>query len=71
MGFKFVQKFWDFPGDKLNNTNIIMEYINFHVEDVKDSKKFGFSGYSSVIWPDTTCRLPNASIRTHLGFNHN
>ena len=60
-GFMFVQKFGDFLGDRLNNTNIIMGDFNFHVEDVKDSENFGFSGSTSVIWADTTCRLPNTS----------
>ena len=41
-GFKFVEEFWDFLGDRLNNANIIMGDFNFHVEDVKDSENVAF-----------------------------
>ena len=41
-GFKFVEEFRDFWGDRLNNTNIIMGDFNFHVEDVKDSENLDF-----------------------------
>ena len=41
-GFKFVEESGDFQGDRLNYTNRIMGYFNFHVEDVKDSEIFAF-----------------------------
>ena len=41
-GFKFVEEFGDFLGDRLNNTNIIMGDFNFHVEDVKDYENLAF-----------------------------
>ena len=41
-GFKFVEEFGDFLGDRLHNTNIIMGDFNFHVEDVKDSENLAF-----------------------------
>ena len=42
MGLKFVEEFRDVLGDRLNNTNIIREDFNFHVEDVKDMENLGF-----------------------------
>ena len=41
-GFKFVEEYWDFLWDRLNNTNIIMEDFNFHVENVKNSENLAF-----------------------------
>ena len=41
-GFKCVEEFGDFLGDRLNNTNMIIEDFNFHVKDVKDSKNLAF-----------------------------
>ena len=41
-GFKFVEKLGDFLGDRLNNTNIIIGDLNFHVKDVKDCENLAF-----------------------------
>ena len=40
------------------------------MEDVKDSENLAFQDLLEY-WADTTCRLPNTSIRTHFGFDNN
>ena len=41
-GFKFVEAFGDFLGDRINNTDMIVGELNFYMEDVKDSENVVF-----------------------------
>ena len=46
-GFKFVEEFRDLLGDRLNNTDIILGDLNFHVEGINDSENLAFQDLKS------------------------
>ena len=37
-----MKEFWDFLGDRLNNTDMIVGDFKLHMKDVKDSKNLTF-----------------------------